>query len=84
MISCNAGQMKVSGTKSLLMAELCTLLYGLRIEGILTKEDLEECFKDSFIDEDHLQKLIEDLLGGETQSLLDKMIKELREEYKED
>ena len=68
MISCDKGQIKIEGRKTVIMAELTSLVHELIEddgEQVLTKEELDECVD--------MAKMSEEELDDGIKSMVDKM-----------
>lgn len=61
MLKVNLGKCEFEGTKSLLMAELSTLLRCAAKEGIFTNEEIDKCLSDSRISEKEMQAKLEEI-----------------------
>ena len=48
MIKCSRGNVRLSGTKAVLLAEFSTIVFVLNERKILTEEELRDAFEDGF------------------------------------
>ena len=61
MLKVNLGACEVKGPKSLLMAELSTLLRCVVKEGIFTNEEIDKCLSDSRMSEEEMQAKLKEI-----------------------
>lgn len=63
MIKCEMGSVRCKGHKSIIKAELLTLLVALKEDKVLSEEDIKQCYEDSLKSEEQRHKETMDRLG---------------------
>lgn len=65
MLKSDFGKVEIKGMKALIMAELSTLIFGLRETKTLTDEEIKETINDGFKSKEELDKEHEQLMNKE-------------------